>query len=148
MEVSINIEDYLSKEEIKEIAKEEISYAIQEKFRKESDIERIITNLSYEFLFKAVSKAIGKDALEMIKDKVVELLMDDSRIKYLLWRKKDVWENEESPAVTIMNQAIENNRELIENRVFEMISNYDFNEAKDEIYSVVCDAIEKQLFGK
>ena len=148
MEVSINIEDYLSKEEIKEIAKEELSYAIQEKFRKESDIERIITNLSYEFLFKAVSEAIGKDSLEMIKDKVVELLMDDSRIKYLLWRKKDVWENEESPAVTIMNQAIEDNRELIENRVFEMVSNYDFNEAKDEIYSVVCDAIEKQLFGK
>ena len=37
---------------------------------------------------------------------------------------------------------------VIEKRVFEMVSNYDFNEAKDEIYSVVCNAIEKQLFGK
>ena len=63
MEININIEDYLSKEEIKEIAKEQISYAIKEKFRKESDIERIITNLSYEFLFKAVSETIGKDSL-------------------------------------------------------------------------------------
>ena len=104
MEININIEDYLSKEEIKEIAKEQISYAIKEKFRKESDIERIITNLSYEFLFKAVSEAIGKDSLEMIKDKVAELLMDDSHISYFLWRKKDAWENEESPAITIMNQ--------------------------------------------
>ena len=50
MEVSINIEDYLSKDEIKDIAKEQITYAIREKFRKESDIERIITNLSYEFI--------------------------------------------------------------------------------------------------
>lgn len=42
----------------------------------------------------------------MVKGKVVELLIDDSHIRYLIWRKKDAWENEESPAVTIMNQAI------------------------------------------
>lgn len=148
MEISINIEDYLSKEEIKEIAKEQISYVIQEKFRKENDIECIITNLSYGFLFKAVSEAIGKDSLDMIKDKVVELLMDDSNIRYLLWRKKDAWENEESPAVTIMNQAIKDNHSLIESKVYGLIDNYDFNEAKDEIYDILCDAISKQLFGK
>lgn len=148
MEVSINIEDYLSKEEIKEIAKEQIAISIKEKFRKESDIERIITNLSYEFLFKAISEAIGKDSLEMIKDKVQTLLMDDSHISYLIWRKKDAWENEESPAVTIMNQAIKDNHNLIENKVYSLISNYNFNEAKDEIYDILCDSISKQLFGK
>lgn len=148
MEVSIKIEDYLSEDEIKDIAKEQIACAIREKFRKESDIERIITNLSYEFLFKAVSDSVGEDAFEKIKGKVAELLEDDSHIRYCLWRKKDAWENEESPAITILNKAIEDNRGLIENRVFEMVSNYDFNEAKDEIYSVVCNAIEKKLFGE
>lgn len=148
MEATINIEDYLSKEEIKDIAKEQIACAIREKFKKESDIERIITNLSYEFLFKAVSESVGEDAFERIRGKVTELLEDDSHIRYCLWRKKDAWENEESPAITILNKAIEDNRGLIENRVFEMVSNYDFNETKDEIYSVVCNAIEKQLFGK
>ena len=148
MEVTIKLEDYLSEEEIKEIAKEQIAYSIREKFKKESDVERIITNLSYEFLFKAVSEAVGTDSFELIKTKVAELLEDDSHIRYCLWRKKDAWENEESPAITILNKAIENNRGLIENRVFEMVSNYDFNEAKDEIYNVVCNAIEKQLFGE
>ena len=148
MEVSIKIEDYLSEDEIRDIAKEQIACAIREKFRKESDIERIITNLSYEFLFKAVSDSVGEDAFEKIKGKVAELLEDDSHIRYCLWRKKDAWKNEESPAITILNKAIEDNRGLIENRVFEMVSNYDFNEAKDEIYSVVCNAIEKKLFGE
>lgn len=148
MEVSIKIEDCLSKDEIKDIAKEQIACAIREKFRKESDIERIITNLSYEFLFNAVSESVGEDAFEKIKGKVAELLEDDSHIRYCLWRKKDAWGNEESPAITILNKAIEDNRGLIENRVFEMVSNYDFNEAKDEIYSVVCNAIEKKLFGE
>lgn len=148
MEVAIKIEDYLSEEEIKDIAKEQIACAIREKFKKESDIERIITNLSYEFLFKAVSESIGEDSFEKIKNTVVSLLEDDSHIRYSIWRRKDAWENEQSPAVDIMYQAIKDNHELIENRVYEIISNYDFNEAKEEIYSVVCNAIEKQLFGK
>lgn len=146
--MEINIENYLSKEEIKEIVKEEVSCAIKEKFKKESDIERIITNLSYEFLFKAVSEAIGKDSLEMIKEKVTELLMDDSHISYLLWRKKDAWENEESPAITIMNQAIKDNHNLIESKVYGLINNYDFSEVKDEIYDILCNSLSKQLFGK
>ena len=86
--------------------------------------------------------------LEKIKNTVVSLLEDDSHIRYLIWRRKDAWENEQSPAVDIMYQAIKDNHELIENRVYELISNYDFNEAKEEIYNVVCNAIEKQLFGK
>lgn len=148
MEVSIKIEDYLSQEEIKDIAKEQIACAIREKFKKESDIERIITNLSYEFLFKAVSESIGEDSLERIKNTVVSLLDDDSHISYLIWRRKDAWEKEQSPAVDIMHQAIKDNHELIEKQVYKLISNYDFNEAKEEIYNVVCNAIEKQLFGK
>lgn len=148
MEVAIKIEDYLSEEEIKDIAKEQIACAIREKFKKERDIERIITNLSYEFLFKAVSESIGEDSFEKIKNTVVSLLEDDSHIRYSIWRRKDAWENEQSPAVDIMYQAIKDNHELIENRVYELISNYDFNEAKEEIYNVVCNAIEKQLFGK
>ena len=60
----------------------------------------------------------------------------------------ELYFNGVNPAITILNKAIEDNRGLIENRVFEMVSNYDFNETKDEIYSVVCNAIEKKLFGE
>ena len=84
----------------------------------------------------------------MIKDKVSELLMDDSHISYLLWRKKDAWENEESPAITIMNQSIKDNHDLIESKVYSLISNYDFDEVKEEIYDILCDSLSKQLFGK
>ena len=147
MEVNINIEDYLSQEEMKEIAKEQFSLAVKELFRKPSDIERIMTNLSYEYLFKTVSEAIGKDSLEFIKDKVISLLQDDSHISYLMWRRKDAWENDESPAITAMNKAIKDNEEFIKSRVYSFISNYDFNEVKDEIYAVLCDSLQQQLFG-
>lgn len=147
MEVNINIEDYLSQEEIKEIAKEQFSQAVKERFRKSSDVERVMTNLSYEYLFKAVSETIGRDSLELIKDKVVSLLQDDSHISYLMWRRKDAWENNESPAITVMNKAIKDNEDLIKSRVYSFISNYDFNEVKDEIYAILCESLQQQLFG-
>ena len=106
-----------------------------------------MTNLSYEYLFKAVSEAIGKDSVELIKDKVVNLLQDDSHISYLMWRRKDAWENDESPAITAMNNAIKDNEDLIKSRVYSLISNYDFNEVKDEIYTVLCESLQRQLFG-
>ena len=147
VEININIEDYLSQEEMKEIVKEQFSQAVKEQFRKPSDIERVMTNLSYEYLFKAVSEAIGKDSVEFIKDKVVNLLQDDSHISYLMWRRKDAWENDESPAITAMNNAIKDNEDLIKSRVYSLISNYDFNKVKDEIYTVLCESLQRQLFG-
>jgi hypothetical protein len=148
MEININIENYLTEQEIKEIAKEELSSMIRQHLKEESNIKRIITNVGYEFIFKEISETIGEDSFEKIKNKVVELLEDDSHIKYLLWRKKDAWENEESPAVTILNQSIKDNREKIENKVSQLIDDYDFSEVKDEMYDIVCEAISKQIFGK
>lgn len=148
MEVKIDIEDYLSESEMKDIAKEEFALFIRNNLRKESDFDRILTNLSYEYIFKAISEETGKDVLTYIKDKIETLLQDDSHISYLLWRKKDAWENEESPAITIMNQAIKDNHEFIENKVHKLIDNYNFDEIKDEIYDILCESLSKQLFGK
>ena len=68
MELKINIEDYLSKDEIKDECKSAIRSAIYHQFEKESELERLISNLSYEFLFKEVSECTGKDAEELIKN--------------------------------------------------------------------------------
>lgn len=147
MQLEIQIEDYIPDDEMKSIIKENVAYAISKKFNSEEEIERLITNTCYEFVFKAVGDAIGENAEEKIKNTVTKLLEDDSHINYLLWRKKDAWESQESPAITIMNSAIESNKELIEQRVADAIKDFDFSEAKDEIFSVTCDAIEKKLFG-
>lgn len=46
-----------------------------------------------------------------------------------------------------MNNAIKDNEDLIKSRVYSLISNYDFNEVKDEIYTVLCESLQRQLFG-
>ena len=49
---------------------------------------------------------------------------------------------------THYKRIIKDNHDLIESKVYGLISNYDFNEVKEEIYDILCDSLSKQLFGK
>lgn len=147
--ISINIDDYLSFSEIKDICIEAIRDAVYENYRqKESDIDRLISNLGYEFIFEAVSKAIGKDAEEMIARKVSELAQKDDVVKYEMWRRNDMFGREDSPAIKIMNEAIEDNKFYIRALVSKVIDNFEFTDVKDAIYDMACEVISEKLFGK
>lgn len=149
MNVTIDITDYLSQEEIIEECKYAIRNSVQEMFyRKENEINRLISNLGYEFIFGAVSKSIGKDAAKVIAEKVEELIKDDSAIKYEMWRKKDVWDKDESPALKMLYEAIENNKPLMEQRVQEEIKKYELSEVQNTMYNIACDVLYDRIFAK
>jgi hypothetical protein len=151
MEIKIDIENYLSEEEIKEICKDTMRGIIREQFRKEADVDRVISNLSYEFLFKQISESIGEDAVALIKSKVNKLLQDSTSIEYELFRKADAWERSESVGYTILKQAIKDNADLINERVKETISVYDFGnreEIKEAIEDSVHSYIAEKLFNE
>lgn len=147
MEIKIDIENYLSEEEIKEICQDTLRGIISEQFRKEADLDRVISNLSYEFLFKQISECIGEDAVVLIKSKVRKLLQDDNVIKYQLFRKADAWERSESVAYSILQQSIKDNADLINERVKETIGTYDFG-SKDEIKCVIEDSVHDYIADK
>lgn len=149
MNITIDIKDYLSEDEIKDECRFAIRNSIYEMFCKnESDIDRLISNLGYEFIFEAVSKAIGKDSEEMIVKKVTELAKDSSAIKYEMWRKKDVWDRSESPAIKILHEAIEDNNWLMRDCVQKVIMDFEFPDVRDAMYDIACEIVSEKLFGK
>lgn len=149
MNITIDIRDYLSADEIRDICKDTIAHDVRMLFTKnETEIERLISNLGYEFLFEAVSESIGKDAKKLIADKVIELIKNDSSIKYEIWRRQDVWQRTESPAIKIMNDAIEDNKHLIRDRVSVEIGKYPIDEIRDEFFDMAVHILEEKLFGK
>ena len=148
MELIINIEDYLKPEEIKSIAMEAVRDSIMRTYsRDEYNISRLISNLSYEFVFKAVSEAIGEDAQTIITNKVKELLEDGSSIRYELWRRKDAWEKTESPAIPMLHQAIKDNEGLIRAKVMQSIDGYEFTDVQDAMYQALNEIIYDKVFG-
>lgn len=148
MEVKFDVFDYLTPEEIREECKHTIRSCVRETFaRNESEINRLISNLGYEFLFEAVSEAIGKDAREEIATVVKELASEKSHIKYVMWRRKDAWDHRESPAIGILDQAIVDNKWLIRDCVQKAIAECDFPDVRDAMYDTACNIVHEKLFG-
>ena len=149
MKIELDITDYLSEDEIKEEFRFAIRQSIHNKYIKESELDRLITNLSYEFLFKQISECINKDAETLIKNKVIELLKDGSNIRYELFRKANAWDREASVGYKILEQAIKDSENLIREKVTTEINNYDFGNSReiyDNIMDCVTSIIDERLF--
>lgn len=149
MDITIKVEDYITPEEIKALAMEAIREVIFKTFyRDEAGINRLISNLSYEFIFKAVSDAIGENAEARISDKVKELLEDTGTIRYELWRRKSNFEKCDSPAVEILNEAIKDNKSLIRSKVEEGIRNFEFDDIQTAMYEALSDVVYNMVYNK
>lgn len=149
MEITINIEDYVTPENIKDEAMYVIRSELARQYHNnESEINRLIANLSYEFVFKAVSDAIGESAEKKIADAVANLLEDESHIRYLMWRRKDAWDKTESPAIGIMERAIKDNEGLIRTKVMQAIDGFEFDDVKTAIYEALDGIIYDKVSGK
>lgn len=146
MELKINIQDYFSDEQIKEIAEEELRAAFRQKFRKEADVERVITNLSVEYVHALVAEQWDGDFDELLRDKVREAI--EKGVGYHVFRRKDAWDRTESLAVSILDEECRNSRPLIRECVEKHIREYPFseldrNEIGDVIYEVIMEKILK-----
>lgn len=147
MELKINIEDYLSELEIKEIAKEQLEYSFKELFRKEADIERILSNISHEFVFDLINSQCDCDLEQILKDTIKDTLQNKD-ISFYLFRRKDAWDRSESPMIKIIDEEVINSRPLIKEMIEKHIEKYPFNELdKNEIVDTISDVIKERLFG-
>jgi len=130
--ISIDIDNYLSEEEKKEFAIEAFKEAIKATIFKgkqgvqlDSDIQRIIGNISHSIVMEEVQKHIP-NCEELIKKKTLDIIIKND-FTYQVFKKKDAWHTEESLAVTYMNETINANKELFQKRIKETIENYDLS---------------------
>ena len=149
-DLTVNVHDYLTDEQIAEVCKEEIQRQIRLQFENnpEGTNTRLISNISYMEVFDEISETIGADARQMLKDAIKRILENDRSIKYELFQRKDDFYHRNSPAIDIMDEIVAENRELMEKKVREAIEDFDFSDVQDEIYEVAQEVIYKRIFGK
>ena len=147
MELKINIQDYFSDEQIKEIAEHELRAAFREQFRKEADVERVITNLSIEYVHALVVEQWDGDFDELLREKVRDAI--EKGVGYHVFRRKDAWDRTESPAVAILDEECKNSRPLIRECVEKRIREYPFSELdRNEIGDVIYEVIMEKILRK
>lgn len=151
MKLEIDVFDYLSPEKITEIAEDELRRAFREQFRKEADVERVLTNLTAEYVFKLIENEWSANAVDfemVLRDKIDSAIRDDS-VKYYVFRRKDAWDRTESPAVKILDEECANSRPLIREMVEKHIREYPFHELdQDEIGGVIYDVIMNKILNR
>lgn len=142
--MNINIEDYLSDNEIKLIVEEEFRSKVKDLFRTEKEMTRIITNLGYDNTFKIIEEEVP-NFKEIIKEQTKKRCQEIS--SYCVFREKDNF-SDRSLGQEYLEEAVENNKEIINKRVIEIMNKLNKQDIANEICSILEDKIDNLFKGE
>ena len=149
MEIKVNIEDYLTEDEISNICKEEIAYKIKDqlKYLQPSDI---LGNISYKIVFQKVEEIMQmkqEEMNKMIEEKVVNIIENFGG--YEVFRSKDKgYGDKDSLATIYLKQSVENNKDLIDNRVKDLLGDFNVELFRQDLDDMIYECVQNRLFGK
>ena len=143
MQIEINIEDYITEEEKKEMVVSAYQNAIYEKMKYMKE-DVFLANVGYEVIFKAVDEMLGEDSRKVIEEKVKELIGNFSSFE--VFRSSDY--GKPSNGYLMIEEAVESNRELINKRVKSLITEMSDESFKYKIEDMLNEEIHKAIFGE
>lgn len=137
--IEIDVDEFISSDNIREICLDEIRMAIRKQFKSDSDTKRIIGNIGYEIIKNEIEKIIP-NFTEMIAEQTTQICKAGIGT-YTVFSKANGWGDKDSLGLTILNEEIENNRDIIKQKVIEVFNNI----SENDIGYVVGDII-KEIF--
>lgn len=149
-ELTIDVTEYLTHEEIQGIVEDEYRRAVCDYFRR-GGVEQKLANMLYYTAFNImdeVFKENDRDLRAEIK-KAIEKAITDYPGFYVFRRKDDIINEKNSPAQDILEEEEMNARPLIRKKVEEAIEKYNFDSiTHDEVCEELFNAIHDKLFGR
>jgi hypothetical protein len=143
MNATINLDDYITEEEKKQIAIDLFKNEVLAEIRKAP--ERIFSNAAYHVVFQMVNDSIDGDTAEIIRAKAVQII--DGLSEQAVFRKADAWHNKESEAYRILNATVIKNQEVLERKIVEHLECFDSGRLKQSVGEAVKDIVSERLFG-
>jgi cysteinyl-tRNA synthetase len=126
--MEVKIEDYLDKETIREIVIDELRSQIKEHFRNEENAKRLLSNLAYHIVREEVEKIVPNYEQELV-DKVASLIKDKSSVSFNLFDFDSYGSGRsKSLGAKIVEQTVQENRELIKEKVIQAIQEKDYSD--------------------
>lgn len=144
MNVTINLDDYITEEEKKQIAIDIFKNEVLAEVRKAP--ERIFSNAAYHVVYQMVDDAIAGDTSDVIRAKALHIINNLS--ESTVFRKADAWHNKESEAYSILNASFIGNREILERKIVEHLECFDSGKLKKSVGEAVKDIVSERLFGR
>ena len=108
--MTIQVEDYLTEEEKRQIAIE--VFTEQCRKRTAEDFERIITNSAYHAVWAAVDEFLDGNATDMLREKVVNVINDLSF--FAVFAKPNAWDRVENQAYGVLMDSVRQNKQALD----------------------------------
>ena len=141
--MEIRIENYLDEDEIKQIVKEELRDEIKKEIRN-NGVDRVISNIGYHHVFEIMNKEIDGYE-EQVKKQVKKVI--EGLTSYSVFRKKDLYDHEDSLGQKYLEKSIEENKNIINNKVVQILNELGENDISFEIIAIIEDKLNN-LFCK
>lgn len=147
MNITLDIYDIASEEEIKEAALDAVRSLVVSQFSgAEENLNRLITNLSYSYVTEMVNRQYNGKLEELLQEKIAKVINELS--PYTVFSKKDAWQREDSVAYKALQEEMANARPIIKARIEQIIQEYPFHElGRDEIGGAVYQCVMDKLFA-
>lgn len=141
--MNINIKDYILDDEIKSIIENEIVIAAKRMLSDESEMTRILTNISYKIIWEKIEEEIP-EYQTIIKEKTKENLYKITRFD--IFKSKDEFFNtKDSLAQKYLNESVEENKNIIDTKVKEIMNNLSLTDIKCDIQNIIEEYFDKIL---
>ena len=142
MKLEIDINEYLDQETMQQMAEDAFREAVRRELSRESEVQRILSNISYDIVQQAVNEVVPR-----YKDIIVENVkkqLDDFHPSYYIFRRKDSWEKENGVGTDILNAEVRAEKDKIVQKVKDAIDSFDARALVAEVFrSEIEDAAEK-----
>lgn len=146
--MNIDITEYLTHNEIKNIVEEAVRKNVNDLFRDSRELEISIANIAYRYINEKLEETYatqGIDYKQLLYDKIKKVVNEMS--SYVIFHEKDVCYPSTSTGQIILEETVKNSRSLIEEKVKDIINNYDFEHLiVDNTYDIVVNVIADMMY--
>lgn len=143
--MEIDVSDYVSESEIRNAILDQVRTSTMFHLKDEKDIQRIITNESYELVYKLVDEYFDNKLAETISKKVENII--DNMSTYNIFKEPNAWDREPNTAYKHLQKCIESQFPKIEKIVSDEIETETIQALKRDLKEYIIEAVQN-LFTK
>lgn len=144
--MEIKIEDYLDHDAIADIVKDELRVQIRKHFSNEENAKRLLSNLSYHIVKEEVDKIVPNFEQKLINT-VSRLIEDKKSVEFNLFDYDKYGSGRsKSLAAKIVEQTVEENKQLIKDKVVDAIQSNDYTEAALNQMEILSDQFASNIY--
>lgn len=138
--MEIDFKEYLSENEVKDIVKQKVGEAVACYITGETDLKRIITNATYETVFRFADEKFDNGLIGFMQEKIKDII--SKMTTFNIFKKPDAWDREPNSAYKHLQACIEDQFPKIKQVVESQIEPQTISNLKEDLNEKIIESVQ------